>query len=97
MKEILNASLSQATIATYQQAWSSFRIFCINQKRHNVKLPLLSTLVALFATHIYTKGYAASYIATYMSALSFLHKLNELPDPTSTFVIKKMMQGLRKL
>ena len=81
MKEILNASLSQATCA-------SFRIFCNSQNRHDVVLQLPSTVVALFTIYIYTKGYDASCLTNSMSGHSFLHKSNELADPTSTFIAR---------
>ena len=35
-------------------------------------------------------------MATHLSAVACVHKLHGFPDPTSTFLIQKAMQGARK-
>ena len=37
-----------------------------------------------------------STITTYLSAISFYYKLQDVPDPTSTFVCEKFLCGLKK-
>ena len=41
-------------------------------------------------------GYAPSTMATHLSAVACVHKLHGFPDPTSTFLIQKAIQGARK-
>ncbi len=38
-----------------------------------------------------------STIATYLSAISFVHKMNNYPDPCDNFVVHKMLAGVSKL
>lgn len=35
-------------------------------------------------------------MATHLSAIAFVHKLQSFPDPTDTFLVKQIMQGARK-
>ena len=46
--------------------------------------------------HLHYKGYAASIITSYNSALGYSHKLHNFSDPTSSFFISKLLQGIRK-
>lgn len=36
---------------------------------------------------------ASSSVSTFISALSFQHKIKNIPDPTSNFLVKKCLQG----
>ena len=52
--------------------------------------------LALFVAFLHGKGYAPSTVETYMSAISFIHKLNRAGDPASDFLVRKAIQGLHK-
>ncbi|KAJ8321263.1 hypothetical protein KUTeg_001121 [Tegillarca granosa] len=47
--------------------------------------------------HLYQKGYSPSSIAGHMSAISYVHKLLDIPDPTQSFLIRKLLKGAQNL
>ena len=51
--------------------------------------------VILYVANLAEQGARPTTVATQLSALSFIHKLRGLPDPTTTFIVSKMIQGLR--
>ena len=53
--------------------------------------------MATFICHLYTSNYAPTTILTYCSALSFVNKLFGAPDPSQNFLIKKLIEGAKKL
>ena len=42
-------------------------------------------------------GSAPSSIASYLSAVAYVHKISNWPDPTCSFVVTKMKEGRRRL
>ena len=53
--------------------------------------------VLLFIIHQHNKGYAARTITSQMSGLSYVHKLLDISDPTSHFVIRKTLVAIRRV
>lgn len=53
-------------------------------------------IVQFIACH-HEKGYAPSTLASYCSGIGFMHKINGLADPTDDFVIRKILEGCRRL
>jgi hypothetical protein len=43
------------------------------------------------------EGKAPSTISTYISSISFIHKITGWSDPTTNFIIKKLKEGCRRL
>ncbi len=58
--------------------------------------PISTGSLALFITHLDMAGYAASTISTYVSSISFVHKLAGCTDPANTFLIRKLLEALPK-
>lgn len=56
-------------------------------------MPIPVSRLILFLAHCYRCNLAQSTVTTYISALSYLHKVAGHPDPTHSFVIRKMLQG----
>lgn len=52
--------------------------------------------VICFITKLYNDGCSPSTITTKMSAISYAHKMRNLPDPTSHFMVSKVLTGMRK-
>lgn len=50
-----------------------------------------------FITNCFESGYAPSTISTYVSGISFRHKIANMHDHTGTFVIKKLLEGCRRI
>jgi site-specific recombinase XerD len=51
----------------------------------------------LYIAYCFEKNYAPSTIKLYIAGISFFHKVYSLNDPTDNFVIKKMLEGCKRL
>ena len=72
-------------------------MFCLNSLGCVTGFRLSTASVVSFTSPLFIQNYAASTIASTLSAISFIHKLHGLTDPTASFVIKKLLQGVAKL
>ena len=54
------------------------------------------TIVAFFA-FLSIEGWASASIFLHLSAIAFVHKINGWPDPTNSFIVKKMKEGSKRL
>ena len=59
-------------------------------------LPISPAMLALFIAYMFDQQYAPSTVNTYVSSLSYSHKLSGLPDPTRVFYIVQMLKGYGK-
>ena len=53
--------------------------------------------VEMFLAFVFDSGYAYKTAATYISAISYFHKLGKLADPTQCFTITSRLKGFRRL
>lgn len=96
--QLIQSSLQPSSLPTYKRAWKLFYDFF-----HTifpgvpVNLPISAPHLALFIAYLFDRNYAASTANTYISALSYSHKLSSLPDPTKVFFIIQMLKGYGKL
>lgn len=90
------SSLSDNSQLVYRNALSIF-----NQFRHNYNLPndwpSPVAHLTLFITFCFEMGYAPSTISTYLAGLGFHHKLHNLEDPTTSFVVRKLLEGCKRM
>ena len=77
------------------KAITAFTNFRSASLRH--AFPCSATDCIEFVVHLVNKGFAPSIVTTYMSAISYMHKCTNLPDPTSDFLVKKTLIGARNL
>ena len=70
--------------------------FCKDILMKEAHLPFNEMDILYFIAHLTTLGRAPSCITSYLSALSFVHKLNNLPDPIESAVVQKSLQGVKK-
>lgn len=56
----------------------------------------LSTVLGFIISQL-KKGYAPSTIRSRLSAVSFVHNLAGVPDPTQHFIIKKVLLGANRI
>ena len=70
-----------------------FNKFCLGAFGLRKEPPLASDVVARFIAHLDLAGYSKSTIRSYLSALSYPHKLQGLPDPTASFAINRLMRS----
>ena len=59
-------------------------------------LPISPATLDLFTAYMFDRQYAPSTVNTYVSSLSYSHKLSGLPDPTRVFYIVQMLKGYGK-
>ena len=83
---------------TYKRSWKLFYDF-FHTLFPGVKviLPISAPHLALFIAYLFDRNYAASTANTYISAISYSHKLFSLPDPTKVFFLVQMLKGYDKL
>lgn len=60
-------------------------------------LPLSVTHVSLFVAYLHHQKMAPKSISTCLSALGYVHKIQGFPDPTSAFLISKLVAGAYRL
>ena len=72
-----------------------FRFF-----RKDLGLPLIWPAplqdIAAFVAHMYKLGLSYSTINSYMSDLSFYCKLNDFEDNTNRFIVRKLIDGVKR-
>ena len=87
MVRLLNAALSEGPKKAYRRAVTSSADFSTANLPTSPILPALAGVLAAFTAQLNTKHYAPTTLLTYMSALSFVHKLAGMPDPAQHFII----------
>ena len=97
LSELLSASLAPSTQSSYRRSWSVYRNFASMVLRSPVTLPIALSDLMLFIAHLHRQGAAPSSISSTLSALSFVHKIKMLDDPTKAYVISKLIAGAKVL
>ena len=60
-------------------------------------LPLNYKQILLFLSYLHIKGLAPATITTYLSAIGYVHKAYGVYDPTSRFLVQKVLSSINKL
>ena len=94
-QHLLQSSIAPSTVTNYQRTWTGFSQFVCHILKQSCSLPVSVAQVILYVANLAEQGARPTTVATQLSALSFIHKLRGLPDPTATFIVSKMVQGLR--
>lgn len=97
MRDLLNASLAKSTKQSYGQSISCYKLFhsLFYFKQHTL-FPISVTKLANFIAFMVHKGYTAATIQTKVAGLSYVHTLKGYPNPSSHFLIKKILKGCKK-
>ena len=59
-------------------------------------LPLSYETILLFLSYLNLKGLAPSTTTTYISAIGYVHKVCNVNDPTSQFIVQKVLASINK-
>ena len=95
---ILVGSLSKNSQESYSRSIRSVYAYLKTViTSESVLFPTSAVMLIKYIEHAVNAGLSSATIITQLSAISFLHKLVEVPDPTKTFVIKKMLVGAQNL
>ena len=83
---------------TYRHPWTLFKEFERTQfNNHQLSLPIQSDILVLFTAHLYELNYSPSTVLTYLSAIGYVHRLANLPDPSKSEQVKLMLRGYSNL
>ncbi len=107
VREVLVKSMASSSMDSYRHHLNEAHRFLMNRratgklmvKGHNNMFALLpySTLEVLtFLTHKLYTGLMPATVQNYASAISFTHKLFNMPDPTDNFLFTKFLAGMKK-
>ena len=82
----------------YRRPWQILHKFLTDRLGHPTPLfPISTHTLALFIAFLAEQKYAASTVSSYISALSYPHRLASLPDPTKSEMIQLALRGYCKL
>jgi len=95
IQRLAEQSVAPKTLRSYHQAQSSFATFR-NALGYSQDVCANSTQVAEFIAWLSLQNKSPATIAAYVSGISFWHKIQSQPDPTKTFLITKLISGLRR-
>ena len=99
VNSLIENSLAPSSYASYNRAWTLFHN-CMNELgidfQFSKSLPLSPNQVLLFVGYLDVKDYSPNSLYTYISALSYIHKLKAYPDPTISFSVQKAISGAVK-
>ncbi|XP_022302388.2 uncharacterized protein LOC144627038, partial [Crassostrea virginica] len=91
-QHLLAASLSKSSAKAYHRSWSLLQSW-----KSQLTLPLTVVDVCNFIGFLFTSDYSPSSIASHISAISYVHKVMNIDDPTQAFVTKKILKGCQCL
>ena len=93
---IFQASLASGSHLAYQRGVNAFQQFRYTYGFPDI-WPANDWQVVAFISSLSLGGRAPSTISSYVAGVAFLHKLNNWVDPTKSFVVKKLLEGCKRL
>ena len=94
------AALVDSTLAPASQAcnWQGWDLYVQFAQKYSIseQFPVRVSNVALFIVYLVNQSYKPSTISSYVSAIGYVHKLKAIPDPTSSFLILKLLHTCHK-
>lgn len=97
LANLLDSDLSSCSKQLYQRARMLYAEFSGLHLSHAVLFPISVENLALFITYLNGKGYAPASISSYVSALGYQHKIKNMPDPTVSFIVKRLLRSVHKV
>ena len=89
-QQLLDGALSPLTTRSHKKNVDMFQQFCKLEFFVNNWFPSKTSAVVSFIVFCFKKGYAASSITSALSAISYVHKMKNLEDPTASFVVRNV-------
>lgn len=90
----MDASLTNSSLASYPHAWTVFKDFA-EKYELNIEFPVKQHILVYYFPYLFSKDHAATAISSYLSAISYIHKLNSIWG--SMFVLFNTKIALIKL
>ena len=100
LRFLLHSSLAKSTVLGYKRAWTLFVncMMCMNIAFLGLdSLPLSINQILIFVGYLNLLSYAPASIATYVSAIGYIHKIKGVTDPTQSYKVQKMIAAVVKV
>ena len=94
--QLFEAGLAPNTRRAYQTGIAKLEQFRLVSNR-SASWPVPIAHVRAFLAYLATNKVASSTASTYIAGIAFEHKSRNLPDSTKNFVVKKMLEGYKRL
>ena len=94
-QSLLTSALAENTSLTYRTALSSFNKFRKLYQLPNVWPTNIQQMI-MFISYCYENGLLPSTISTYISGITYYHKLHGWLDFGNVFLIRKLLEGCRR-
>ncbi|MCP3928080.1 MAG: hypothetical protein GY705_03145 [Bacteroidetes bacterium] len=94
--DLMMKSLAVTTRKSYQKIFKDFYRYLVKLDCHNFGFPASPLLITMYITDLFKGGCSPSTITTKLSALSFCHKIYFLSDPTSHYMVRRTLLGIKK-
>lgn len=95
MAGYLIQSKADNTVKKYNQAFVQFEKFC-NSNRLLAK-PSRPIFVAMYITSLLDQGKSDNVITSAVYGIKWVHKLNDLEDPTDSNIVKMLMETAKRI
>ena len=85
--------MAQSTYKNYQRGLLAFKDF---RKQFGLAdiWPIAISNICNFIAHSFEANLSQATIKCYLAGISFVCKLNDFPDPTQKFIVKKLVEGI---
>ena len=88
----MEKAYAPSTVQRYQFRCFAFNAFC---KQWRVSdLPAKPRVIGWFLVSIFREGKKPSTVRAYLSAIGWSHKIRDLPDPSRSFMLQKVLAGM---
>lgn len=94
VREYVEAARAENTKKAYGTAWAEFEAFC--EAHHYQSMPATETAVIDYVTRLAEVKQSVSTINVKISAISYFHEHNSLPNPVKTPNVRTTMSGIRR-
>lgn len=93
---LLDSALSPSTKCSYKNALKHYKKFHDTFYVDSPLLPISTEQLAQFITACHNRSLKASTITSYISAISYIHKLHGFTSPSESFLVKKLLHSIRR-
>lgn len=92
--EMINGAYAPSTIRAYKSNYESFIRFC--DEKNECAFPAKSDLIANYVKNLSDGHLRSASIRIAIAAISAIHRLNDLPDPTQHSTVKIEMRRMHR-
>ena len=93
----LESSLPSATRKLYQRVWAVFTEFYTHYFSSACpSLPFICASLALLISYLNARKLGPETVTSYLSGISYVHKIADVHDPTKIFVIQKLLRAISR-